>query len=203
MPLKELLNNKSVSRRAAANDNLEVATLFSSYANTDGGIVLFGVKENGKLVGVSPQNLIEDIKYALLESGMADIVWEYEQLIEGRHLLIAVSISKSMNKLYIQNGRIKEYYCRICDKIIIANKIIMKVWSLKDGRSEFKKLNELESEIKRLIQENQMISLAFLYKSLSEKNSTTELALSQLILKNEVQIICKNDELKYSQVIFK
>lgn len=202
MPLKELLNNKSVSRRAAANDNLEVATLFSSYANTDGGIVLFGVKENGKLVGVSPQSLIEDIKFALSESGMADIVWEYDQLIEGRHLFIAVTISKSMNKLSIQNGRMKEYYCRICDKMIIANKIIMKVWSLKEGRSEFKKLNELESKIKRLIQENQMISLAFLYKSLSEKNSTTELALSQLILKNEVQIIWKNDELKYSQVTF-
>ena len=200
MDLEGLLNNTLVSRRENANDALEIATLFSSYANTAGGTVLFGVKESGKAVGVSPQSLIDDIKYALSEFGMDDIEWGHKQLMQGRHLFIEVSISRGGNKLAIQNRGTKEYYCRIRDKTIIANKIILKVWSLEEGRSEPKELDELEDEIDLLIKDNRNVSLAFLYRKLVDKNSRIEIALSQLIYKNRVRVAWKNDELKYSSV---
>ena len=76
----------------------------------------------------------------------------------------------------------------------------MKVWSLEEGRSEPKELDELEDEIDLLIKDNRNVSLAFLYRKLVDKNSRIEIALSQLIYKNRVRVTWKNDELKYSSV---
>jgi len=200
MNLAELLEDTSVSLREDSCNHRDTAILFSSYANSKGGTVLFGIRKNGKIKGVHPQNIIEDINYALDTFCDSPIVWRHDKLIEGRHLLLEVHVSEDEKKVSIKNSIQKEYYSWIGNTFVQVNKIILKVWSLESGRSELKELDMVEKDIVQLIKNKDKISLSLLYKNVKGKNSIVESGLAQLIYKNSIFVICDNDELKYSLV---
>ena len=203
MNIEELLNNPLVAYREDSNNHFDTAALFSSFANSQGGTVLFGVRENGKTKGVNPQDILDDFEYIISSYFDSPIEWESEQLIVGRHLLVAVCISKSNIKVSVKNGDSKEFYSRIDNSTVLSNKIILKVWSLKKGRSDLKELNDIEAEIVLIIKEHGILSLSMLYKSISGKNSSIDSGLAQLIYKEKVNLACENNELKYCITRFK
>lgn len=196
--IEELLNDASVSRREDANNYRDIATLFSSHANSKGGTVIFGVRENGKLKGINPQTIIEDINYALDNYCDSSIECKYVQIIEGRHLLLEVLISEGSQKVYTEKNELKVCHCNIQGEPVIANKIVLKVWSFESGRSELKVLDGVEEDIEIALNERKSVSLSMLYKNISTKNSIIEIALAQLIFRNKVEVIRENYEIKYS-----
>ena len=198
MQVEELLRDTSVIYRVDASDYKGIAILFSSCANSKGGTILFGVSANGKVKGVNPERIVEDIKYALDNYCSFSIKWDQEQLINGRHLLIMVQISKGNKLVPIENNELKEYYYNTKGDPVIANKIILKTWSIEKGRSELKPLETFENDIVEFIKDKGSVSLSLLYKNVTGKNSSIEIALSQLIHHNRVEIIKENDELRYS-----
>ena len=74
----------------------------------------------------------------------------------------------------IEKNESKEYHCNINGEPVVANKIILKVWSIEKGRSERKPFDTIENDIVHFIKERNNVSLSLLYKNISGKNSSIE-----------------------------
>lgn len=198
MTLEEILKDRIIVHQKDASNHLEIGKLFSSFANTNGGKVLFGIRENGKLIGVNPVDVIADIDFSLNDLNLNSIEWESCQIIEGRHVLLLISVSKAKIKQPIIIDSSKKYYCRVGEATIAANKIIQKKWSLEDGRSQLKRLDGVECSIIEFFHEHEKVTLSLLYKNFPEKNNIVDSALAQLLYKETVQIIENNETITYS-----
>ena len=76
-------------------DMKKISRTLASYANTSGGKLLIGVKDNGKIIGVNPNeehSMIEEAagSYCEPEVKFNSKVWK-----EGRHLVLEIDIPKS------------------------------------------------------------------------------------------------------------
>ena len=122
------------------NDARKIARTLSAFSNTDGGRLLIGVKDNGRIRGVQ-----SDEEYYMAESA-ATLYCKPEVHFETRNHQID---GKSVLEIYIPPvGRRPVYardhdnrwiaYIRIADENILANIIQLEVW-----KEEHKKLGKL------------------------------------------------------------
>lgn len=111
-------------------DARKIARTLSAFANTDGGRLLIGVKDNGKIAGVrseEEQYMIEAAAQLYCHPQVAFEAQTYE--VEGRHVLI-VNICESRQKpVYAkdENGR-QLAYVRVKDENILATPVHLRVW---------------------------------------------------------------------------
>ena len=117
-------------------DARKIAKSLSAFANTDGGRLLIGVKDNGKIAGVRS----EEEKYMIEAAAQLYCVPEVEYalhtyLVEGRQVLV-VDIPESPHKpVYAKDETGKPLaYLRIKDENILATPIHLRVWQQSDSQ---------------------------------------------------------------------
>jgi len=111
-------------------DARKIAKSISAFANNDGGHLLIGVKDNGKIAGVQSDEEIYMIEQA------ASMYCKPEQTahfsvyrIEGKSV-VKVDIDKAASRPVLaqdDNHRWRAYY-RVADENIIADSLQVKVW---------------------------------------------------------------------------
>lgn len=114
----------------AINDSKKIARSLAAFANTDGGRLLIGVKDNGRIAGVS-----SDEEYYMVESAAKRYckppvpfrVKEWQ--VEGKTVveIIIPKSKKRPHKAPNKDGRYK-VYVRVKDQNLLANNILLKVW---------------------------------------------------------------------------
>ena len=111
-------------------DARKIARTLSAFSNTDGGRLLIGVKDNGKIAGVRS----EEEKYMIEAAAQLYCLPEGHYTmqtfhVEGRNVLI-VQIDKSDKKpVYAKDETGKPLaYIRIKDENILATPIHLRVW---------------------------------------------------------------------------
>ena len=111
-------------------DARKIAKTLSAFANTEGGRLLIGVKDNGKIAGVrsdEEQYMIEAAARLYCIPPVECKMQVYE--VEGRSVLVA-SVDESTHKpVYAkdENGR-KLAYVRMADENILATPVHLRVW---------------------------------------------------------------------------
>lgn len=114
----------------AINDSRKIARSLAAFANTEGGRLLVGVKDNGRIAGVS-----SDEEYYMIESAATrycrpPVAFEtHEWQVEGKTVLEIV-VPKSENQTHKAPTREGKYkvYVRVQDQNLLANRILLKVW---------------------------------------------------------------------------
>lgn len=158
---KELLNmiaegeHQTQDFKFAINDSKKIARSLSAFANTDGGRLLLGVKDNGKIAGVE-----SDEEYYMIEAAAKihckpNVPFETRKWeVEGKTVL-EIIIPKSKirpHRAPDKDGK-PTAYIRVKDQNIVANRIMIEVWKneregtggmLKIGYTEGKLLNYLD-----------------------------------------------------------
>ena len=127
-------------------DQKKIARTLCAFANTEGGRLLIGVKDNGKIAGVDPQE-----EFFMIE-GAAGLFCKPEVLFKSvvhqvdHKLVLEVVVEKDSEIIHSaqdDDGKWRAYM-RIGDQTMLVNKIIERVW--KQKRSPISKPEKFDQE---------------------------------------------------------
>lgn len=115
----------------AINDSKKIARSLAAFANTEGGRLLIGVKDNGRIAGVSSDEEFYMVQAAAYRYCRPPIAFEHREWQEEGKTVVEIIVPKSEkrpHKALSRDGRYK-FYVRIKDKNLLANSILIKVWN--------------------------------------------------------------------------
>ena len=143
-------------------DARKIAKTLSAFANTDGGRLLIGVKDNGKIAGVRS----EEEKYMIEAAAQLYCVPEVEYslqtyIVEGRQVLVATIEETPHKPVYAKDETGKPLaYLRIKDENILATPVHLRVWQQSGSpKGELIEYTEREQLLLNLLEENDRLSL--------------------------------------------
>lgn len=117
------------------NDSKKIAKSLVAFANTDGGRLLIGVKDNGKIAGVKTDEEFYMVESAAKIYSRPAIDFTSRQwTVEGKTVL-EIIVEPSPVKPHFardENGKWLAY-CRIDDENCLAHKIQVNVWKRKNS----------------------------------------------------------------------
>lgn len=143
-------------------DACKIARTLSAFANTDGGRLLIGVKDNGKIAGVrsdEEQYMIDAAARLYCRPEVNCRMRNYR--VEGRNVLV-VEIDQSLRKPVYARDSSGRYlaYVRIKDENILATPVHLRVWQQSESpKGELMEYTEREQLLLSLLQENDCLSL--------------------------------------------
>lgn len=143
-------------------DARKIAKTLSAFANTDGGRLLIGVKDNGKIAGVRSDEEQYMIEAAAQMYCQPEVDYTMQTFhAEGRSVLV-VQIEQSPQKpVYAKDetGKLLAYL-RIKDENILATPVHLRVWQQSGSpRGELITYTEREQLLLDLLEENDSLSL--------------------------------------------
>lgn len=144
-------------------DARKIAKTLSAFANTQGGRLLIGVKDNGRIAGVrsaEEQYMIEAAARIYCVPPLECSMCNY--LVEGRTVLVATVNESPSKPVYAvsEDGR-RLAYLRIADENILATPVHLRVWQQSENpRGELMQFTEREQLLLRLLEENDLLSLS-------------------------------------------
>lgn len=115
----------------------KIAKTLCAFANTRGGVLLFGVDDDGRIVGVESEKAeIELVRHAgeTLCDPAVPITVEFVPYHHRDVMVVSVEESDSKPHWVTENGDGKNVYIRVHDNTVIASREVIKV--LKDETSE-------------------------------------------------------------------
>lgn len=143
-------------------DARKIARTLSAFANTDGGRLLIGVKDNGKIAGVRSDEeryMIEAAAELYCRPKVGYSMRNY--VVEGRNVLV-VQIGESGQKPVCakdESGRFLAYL-RIKDENILATPVHLRVWQQSGSpKGELMEYTEREQLLLELLEKNERLSL--------------------------------------------
>ena len=133
-------------------DARKIARTLSAFANTTGGRLLVGVRDNGSIAGVKDEDdiyMLESASEVFLKPALKLEVWAHE--IEGKNVW-EIEITEGKEKPYQVDeiDGLKAYY-RDNDQNFVANAVLKEVWK-QDRLKESKHPVAFTEKKQRLIQ---------------------------------------------------
>ena len=111
-------------------DSKKIARSLVAFANTDGGRLLVGVKDNGKIAGVRSEEEFHMIEAAANLYSKPSVNFEFNTWkIEGK-IILEINISPSDQRPHFALNEKEEWkpYVRVHDENRMGNKILAAVW---------------------------------------------------------------------------
>jgi len=156
--LKTLISrgeNKKVDFKYCINDSKKIARTLSAFANTEGGTLLVGVRDNGSIAGVNSEEEYYMIDSAAKLYCKPEISVVMKPHDVNRKTIIEVKVEKGLNRPYKAKGEDGKWraYFRNDDQNLVANRILIKLWKydmrkkgimIRFGKSENILLNYLK-----------------------------------------------------------
>lgn len=143
-------------------DACKIAKTLSAFANTEGGRLLIGVKDNGRIAGVRSEEEKYMIEAAaeLYCSPTVNYSMQTHQ-VEGRTILIIQIEESDQKPIYAKDESGKHLaYLRIKDENILATPVHLRVWQQSGNPlGELIEYTEREHLLLDLLKENDQLSL--------------------------------------------
>lgn len=169
--IRTLINegeHQQLDFKFGVNDSKKIARTLAAFANTDGGRLLLGVKDNGAIAGVR-----SDEEYYMMEAGahlyckppVKFDIHEWEE--NGKNVLeVIVPKSEEIHSAPDKDGNLR-VFVRVHDQNYVANGVLLKVWEKQKNKNGVKiKFTEIERSLIAYIEEHGKISLST-FKKLS------------------------------------
>lgn len=143
------------------NDSKKIARTLAAFANTDGGRLLLGVKDNGAIAGVR-----SDEEYYMMEAGAhlycrPPVAFDIHEWEEGGKNVLEVIVQKS-NEVHSAPDKdgIYRVFVRVGDQNYMANGVMLKVWKKRKNKTGVKiAFTEVEKALIDYLEKNGRISL--------------------------------------------
>jgi predicted HTH transcriptional regulator len=185
----------------AITDSRKIARTLAAFANTDGGRLLVGVKDNGRVAGVS-----SDEEYYMVEAAAQlyckpPVAFETEVHHVNGKTVLEVIVLKSADKPHKAPTKDGDYkvYVRVNDQNILANGILIKVWARqKKQEGTLLKITQAENLLLSYLEKNPSITLSGFQKLAGIKRWTAEQIIINLLVINVLKM-----ELSETQCVYK
>jgi len=144
-------------------DSRKIAKTLSAFANTDGGRLLIGVRDNGSIAGVQSEEeyyMIDAAASLFCEPSVKYHVVQHRS--EGKTVL-EVEVEKSVNRPVYSKDDTGRWvaYSRKDDQNLAVNSVILKVWKKEKRKNGLLiKVRKAETILFYYLQQNDSISLS-------------------------------------------
>lgn len=122
--------NQHLDFKYCISDSRKIARTLSAFANTEGGRLLIGVRDNGSIAGVR-----SDEEYYMIETASSlfckpEIPVKIKQHLADGKTILEVEVSKGDKKPYLSKGDDGKWqaYFRHGDQNLIANNVLLYLW---------------------------------------------------------------------------
>ncbi len=160
-------------------DSRKIAKTLSAFANTDGGKLLVGVKDNGAIAGVRSEEEFFMIEGAAQLYCKPEVHFTVKEWKINKRTVLEIDIPKDIHKRPVKAVN-KEgkwlSYIRVKDQNLLANTVLLKVWKRQKQELDLViEFTEKEKILLQYIDNNDSISLskfckiAYLPRKLAEK----------------------------------
>jgi predicted HTH transcriptional regulator len=144
-------------------DSRKIARTLVAFSNTDGGTLLIGVKDNGKLAGVRSDEEFYMVQAAANIYSKPEIKFSSKRWVISGKTILEIIVPKGDKSPYFAQNETKKWlaYIRVKDENILASKVHLKVWKIKTSNRGI--LIEYSDKIKILMEYfklNQSVSIS-------------------------------------------
>lgn len=183
-------------------DARKIAKSLSAFSNTDGGRLLVGVKDNGKIAGVRSEEEIYMIEAAAKLYCQPQVKCEMQtHIVEGRTVLEVIVPPGSEKPYYAkdQNNRLWAYI-RILDENILATPVHLKVWQQNGTpKGAFLRYSSQEESLLEYLSTHEKISLNQYCRLCRIPRPKAENTLAKLIRFELIEPVFENHRFYFRQ----
>jgi predicted HTH transcriptional regulator len=178
-------------------DARKIAKTFSAFANTDGGTLLVGVKDNGKIAGVR-----SDEEYYMLDSAASlyckpKVPFDIRRWnVDGKTVLEVIIPPAEIPPHYaeVEPGKALAFV-RVKDENFLAPSVLLKVWRKQRSRhGAIIQIGDREKQLLEYLDTNPSISLTKAVKIVRMTRFQTEHILSDLIVMDVIELYFEGDK---------
>ena len=118
-------------------DSKKIARTLSAFANTDGGRLLIGVKDNGVISGIRSEEEYYMIEAASTMYTRPEVPFTAKRWDINGKTVLEVYIAPSNEKPHAAPDKDDKYkaYIRVADENMLANEVLVKAWEKRKMRS--------------------------------------------------------------------
>jgi predicted HTH transcriptional regulator len=186
--LKKLIGegeNQQLDFKFCVSDSRKIARTLSAFANSDGGRLLIGVRDNGSIAGIKSDEEIYMVDTAAQLFCRPKITFTIKQHMTGGKTIVEVEVIKGNKRPYQakdENGKWLSYF-RHHDQNLVANKVLLQVWR-KEGKKSgvLVKFGKVENSLMDYLGKNGSITLSKFRKIARISSYRAESILANLII---------------------
>lgn len=189
--LIETGENQQLDFKFEINDSKKIARTLVAFANTDGGTILIGVKDNGRIAGIRT-----DEEYYMIEAAAQlyckpTVEFQAKQWEIDKRILLEVNVPKSSQIPHLAKTNDNKWlaYIRKNDENILANSVILKVWSRKNRQyGTFLSYRENEKWLLEYLSDHSHISISSFCRQTGLSKYKAEIILVNLIIMGVIKM---------------
>ncbi len=185
-------------------DSKKIARSLVAFANTDGGKLLVGVKDNGAIAGVRDDEEFYMVQAAAQLYCKPPINFESKIWEINEKTVLEITIPKSNDIVYSAPNKEGKWmvYIRINDQNFTANNILLKVWERKKGKKGILiRYSEIEKQLFDYLSENQKITFSKFKKLTKISKPKAQKILVNLIVLDLIEIEFTENQTYYKMSI--
>jgi predicted HTH transcriptional regulator len=186
--LKQLIadgENLHLDFKYCVSDSRKIARTLSAFANSDGGRILIGVRDNGSIAGIKSDEEMYMVDTAAHLFCRPVITYTIKQHTTGGKTILAVDVLKGTERPYQvknENGRWLAYF-RNNDQNLLANRVLLQVWRKEEkGRGVMVKFGKAENSLMDYLKGNGSVTLSKFRKIARISSYKAEAILANLII---------------------
>jgi predicted HTH transcriptional regulator len=163
----------------------KIARSLVAFANTDGGRLLVGVRDNGSLAGVRSEEEFYMVDTAAKMFCNPEVAIKVKNWNLYRKNILEVTIPKSSFRPHfaLQEDKTWMAYHRVGDQNFPVNRILLRVWKFEnDPRDVVLQFTAAEKFLLAHLEQNQTITVSKFTRSAGIKKSKAEQILVKMIL---------------------
>ncbi|MBI9054861.1 MAG: ATP-binding protein [Bacteroidales bacterium] len=186
-------------------DSKKIARSLSAFANTNGGTLLVGVRDNGTIAGVKSEEEFYMVQAAADMYCEPAIKFETKNwIVDGKTVLEIIIPSLDIDKLVSAPNKdgIYRVYVRVNDQNFIVNNIYLKAWNLKKfGKGVLIRYSKEERLLFEYLENNESITFSKFLKLASLNKYKAEKILVNLVVLNLIKIEFTENQTIYKLVL--
>ncbi len=182
------------------NDSRKIAKSLSAFANSDGGRLLIGIKDNGKIAGIRSEEELYMVEAAANVYCKPNLKVKTERWkIEDKDIL-EVIVSKMENPpcLALNEDDKWRAYIRKNDENILAHRVLLKVWQNRIRKEGVKVYyTQAEKMLLSYLREEKYITIQTLKRIAKISKYKAERILSNMIIINAIGYEIEKDGIRF------
>ena len=186
--IKDLIaggENQRLDFKYCVSDSRKIARTLSAFANTEGGKLLIGVRDNGSIAGIRSEEEIYMVDTAAQLFCRPEVDYSIKQHISGGKTVLEVEVSRGSRRPYQamnEDGRWISYF-RHLDQNLAANRVLLQIWKKeKKVSGVLVKFSKAENTLMDYLQKNGSITLSKFRKISGISAFRAEAILANLII---------------------
>jgi predicted HTH transcriptional regulator len=177
--------NQHLDFKYCISDSRKIARTLSAFANSEGGRLLIGVRDNGSIAGIR-----SDEEYYMVDTAAhmfcrPEITFSIKQHFTGGKTVLEVDVKKG-DKRPVQakdeNGKWLSYF-RHGDQNLLANRVLLQVWRKEEKRTGVMvKFGKVENSLMDYLEKNGSVTISRFKKISHISSYKAESILANLLI---------------------